>query len=287
MRPLLLAAALLLTASPALAGYPQDVSLSQLDSYQGESYTNTSQIAADYQTVVQDLGVGIANKPQGSSTLGVDGYDVSMGSTLVFVTGNRFKGGPTAWERVREGNQATGALWVPDVSLRKGLPLSLEVGAHLGWMSFTRQGVVGGYGRVAPLEGQPKLPELAFQVGYTGYVGNDELELGVTDASVIVGKTVPFASQQSSKTHTIQPFGAVGMDWIKATPVLSPDRLAELGIGPLSAKKKDAASYEPGMRQVYLHAGVRIVSGDVAFRLGATVPTKAAPTLDTSIGYTF
>ena len=283
----LLTAALVMGAGPARAGYPQDVTLSQLDSYQGTAFTNGSEIAAAYKSVVEDLGAGIANKPQGSSTLGINGFDVSMGSTLVFVTGNHFKGGPTPWERVREGNQASGALWVPDVSLRKGLPMSIEVGAHLGWMSFTRQGVLGGYGRVAPLEGYAKAPEVALQLGYTGYVGNDELDLGVTDLSLCVGKTVPFASQQQAKTHTIQPFAAAGFDWIKATPVLSPDRLAQLGIGPLSAKKKDTASYDSDMRQVFLHAGMRLVSGDVAFRLGATIPLKGSPTLDTSIGYTF
>ncbi|NOY24421.1 MAG: hypothetical protein GXP62_00975, partial [Oligoflexia bacterium] len=212
--------ALLVAGAPAYAAYPQDVTLSQLDEYQGDAYTNTDTIEASYRTVVRDLGTGLANKPQGGATLGIDGFDISMGTTLIFVKGNQYQGGATAWERVREGNQATGAVAVPELSLRKGLPMSLEVGAHMGWLAMTRQGDIGGYGRIAPLEGQDKWPEVAFQVGYTGYVGNDELELGVTDASVSIGKTVAIAALQRSKTTTIQPFAAAGLNWIRATPVL-------------------------------------------------------------------
>lgn len=286
MRPHLAAAALLLSSSPALAGYPQDVTISQLDSYQGNSVSDED-VALAWRTVVRDLGTGLANKPQGGATLGIDGFDLSLGSTFIFVDGNRYQGGATSWERAREGNQAAGAVWVPELNVRKGLPLSLEAGAHVGWLSFTRQGSVGGYGRFAPLEGQPKWPELAIQGGYTGYVGNDELELGVTDLSLNIGKTVAFAARQASRNGTIHPFAAAGFNWIRATPLLSPERLEELGIGALSAKKKDVETWDPDMRQVVLHAGVRIVSGDVGLRLGATVPLNAAPTLDTSIGYVF
>lgn len=288
MRSALAAASTLaLWASPGLAAYPQDVTLSQLDVYQGSPYSNTEKIELAYRTVARDLGTGLANKPQGGSTLGIDGFDISMGTTLIFVDANAFQGGATSWQRAREGNQGAGAVFVPQLNLRKGLPLSLEAGAHMGWLAFTRQGSIGGYGRVAPLEGQPKLPEVALQVGYTGYVGNDELELGVTDASISIGKTVAFSAMQRSKTRTIHPYGAVGLNWIKATPLLSAARLDDLTIGKMTASKKDTETYSADMRQVILHAGMRIVSGDVGFRLGASVPLNSVPTLDTSVGYVF
>lgn len=284
LAPLL--AAVALAAPQARAAFPEDVTISQLDQYQGNSVADED-VQEAWRTIVRDLGTGLANKPQGGSTLGIDGFDLSLGSTFIFVDGNRYQGGPTAWERAREGNQPAGAVWVPELMVRKGLPLSLEAGAHVGWVGFTRQGAVGGYGRFAPLEGHPKLPEVAFQGGYTGYVGNDELELGVTDLSLSVGKTVAFAARQQARNGTIHPFAAVALNRIRATPLLSPERLGELGIGPLTADKKDTETFDPDMRQVLVNLGVRIVSGDVGFKVGAAVPLQAAPTLDASVGYVF
>ncbi len=280
------ALALTLTLSPAWAGYPQDIIVSGMDSYQGQSAGTADEVNQAWRTVVKDLGTGIANKAQGGATLGMDGFDLSMGASTVFVHGHRYNGGPTAWELAREGNQAAGALFIPELQVRKGLPLSLEAGARVGWVSFTRQGIVGAYGRFAPLEGQPKLPELAMQLGYTGYIGNDELDLGVADASLSLGKTVAFASMQRSKTRTVHPHAGVGFNWIRATPLLSEERLGELNISSMRAKKS-APDYDAEMRQLVIHAGMRIVSGDVGFHLGLAAPLDARPTLDTRVGFVF
>jgi hypothetical protein len=282
----MLALALSLSLSPAWAGYPQDILVSGMDSYQGQPSGTAEEVNQAWRTVVKDLGTGIANKAQGGATLGMDGFDLSMGASTVFVHGHRYNGGPTAWELAREGNQAAGALFIPELQVRKGLPLSLEAGARVGWISFTRQGLVGAFGRFAPIEGHPKLPELAMQLGYTGYVGNDELDLGVADASLSLGKTVAFASMQASKTRTIHPHAGVGFNWIRANPLLSEERLGELNIAPMRAKKS-APDYDPEMRQLVIHAGMRIVSGDVGFHLGMAAPLDARPTLDTRVGFVF
>lgn len=283
---MLTAALPLLLTAPAFAGYPQDIVISGLDTYQGQIYGTSEEVDQAWRTVVRGLGTGIANKAQGGATLGMDGFDLSAGASTVFVHSQRYDGAPTAWELAREGNQAGGPLFIPEVHVRKGLPLSLEAGARVGWISFTRQGLVGAYGRFAPLEGQPKLPEIAFQLGYTGYIGNDELDLGVTDASVSIGKTAAFASGQVSKTRTIHPHAGVGFDWIRAVPLLDEERLAELNISSMRAKKS-AEDYDPEMRQLVIHAGMRIVSGDVAFHMGIAAPLDARPTLDTRVGFTF
>lgn len=284
----------LLLATPAWAAFPEDVTLSQLDTYGGEAYTDAAGIAEAWATVAQNLGTAIANQPQGATTLGLDGFEVAAGTSVSFVDGSRADGSPTAWQRARAGNQATGALFVPGVHVRKGLPFSLEVGGQLGWLGFTRQGVVGGYGRFAPLEGYRKAPELAVQVGYTGYIGNDELDLGTTDAAVILGKTWAIDSGQGVRTSTIHPFVAVGGNWIRAWPKLSEARLAELGITPLrSSKKADTetddggAVSHPGMRQLVATAGLRVVTGDVGLRVGVSVPTASVPRLESTLGFVF
>ncbi|MCB9778272.1 MAG: hypothetical protein H6742_06895 [Alphaproteobacteria bacterium] len=276
---------LLLASLPAVAA--QDVTLSGLDSYEGQSYTNYTEIGATWVQVARDLGTGIANKPQGGSTLGLDGFEIGASGAVVFVNGNRYQGGPTAWERAREGNQSGGGLFLPGVTVRKGLPFSLEVGGTLSWIASSRQGAAGGYGRFAPLEGYRKAPEIALQLGYSGYVGNEELDLGVTDASLNIGKTVAFGARSRANTSTIQPYGAFGMNWIKANPRLTADRLEELQLTALTASKKDPATFSKDMRQIVLSAGVRIVSGDIGMRVGASVPLGSVPTVDGSIGYAF
>ncbi len=280
-------AAGLCAASDARAGWPEDVTLSQLDSYDGEAFNNNDEIAAAWREVARDIATGIANKPVGASTLGLDGFDVGLGTTLTFVDGHRKGGGPTAWERVREGYQGSGALFVPGVHLRKGLPLSFEVGGSLGWMAWTRQGVLAGYGRFAPLEGHRKLPDVAVQVGRAGYIGNDELSVATTDAQAIVGKKIAFASGRESRTNTFEPYGAFGSTWSRATPRLPADRLDDLGIGTLSADKSDTETFDSAMRQLEASLGFRLVSGDAAFRATATAPFGGVPSLETSFGYVF
>ncbi len=284
---LLGSAALLLTSGPAAAAFPQDVTLSQLDTYKGVSFTNYTDISAAWHQVARDIGTGIANQPVGASTLGLDGFDVGLGTRLTFVDGHRYQGGPTAWERVREGNQGSGALFMPGVHLRKGLPLSFEIGGQLSWLGFTRQGVVGFYGRFAPLESFDKAPEVALQVGRSGYIGNDELSVSTNDAHLVVGKTVAFASTRGARTSTVHPFVGFGMNWIKATPRLPAERLEDLEIGALGPSKKDTATYDPDMRQMVATAGVRIVSGDVGLRVNASLPFASVPSLETSFGYVF
>lgn len=291
----LLGGAALGLASPAAqAAFPEDLTLSQLDQYDGEPYTDDAGIQEAWATVARNLGTGIANQPMGASTLGLNGFELSLGTTVTFVDASRSDGSPTAWQRVREGNQAAGPLFVPGLHLRKGLPLSFEVGGHMGWMGFTRQAVFGGYGRFAPLESFDRAPEIAIQAGYSGYVGNDELDLGVSDLSLSIGKTFPVDSGQGVRTSTIHPFLAVAGNWIRATPTLSPARLSELGISPLRASKQadstdtdGGAIYHPDMSQLIVAAGLRVVSGDIGMRVGLSVPTASVPNLEASLGYVF
>lgn len=282
----MLSLALSLLLSPARAGEPQDILLSGLDSYQGEVYGNREGIAEAWKTVAVGLGTGIANKAQGGATLGLDGFDLSVGATTVFVQGSRFDGAPTAWERARSGNPSAGALFIPELHLRKGLPLSLEAGVRGGFISATRQGVFGGYGRFAPIEGYRKAPELALQLGYTGYIGNDELDLGVGDASLSIGKTWAFATRQRARTRTVHPHLGVGMNWIRAVPLLDEERQEELGIASLRAKKS-AEDFDPAMRPIVVQGGLRLVSGSVALHLCAAVPLNARPSMESRLGLIF
>ena len=53
----------LLMSNSALADYPDDVSLRQLETWNDEAFTDTSTLGFAYSAVVKQLAVGIANKP--------------------------------------------------------------------------------------------------------------------------------------------------------------------------------------------------------------------------------
>ena len=104
----------------------------------------------------------------------------------------------SAWDAVSEDGDAARVGYMPTFRFRKGLPWSFEVGMDVAWLAGTRQMAVGGYGRWAFLDGWRQVPDMALSLGYTGYVGNDQLDLGVFDLSVSIGYTFDVASDKTA-----------------------------------------------------------------------------------------
>jgi hypothetical protein len=272
--------ALLLTfAFPsAHAGYPDDVTLSSLGSWRGSSIDNPSVQKTAYQTVVRQLGAGIANKPLAPArTLGLNGFDIQATQTWAFISAageDIFT--PDPWERVHEDEDPTRVMWLPGVQIRKGLPLSLEAGMSWSWIGFSRQTAVGGFGRWSVLEGWENAPDIAFQVGYTGYIGNEELDLGVLDAGMHIGYTFPFGYLKGINTATVSPFVGCSMLEVNASPRLSQDEQDTLNIGTITDE-----------RLVTPSLGARIKSGDFSMALSGTITPKALPTVSMSAGLSY
>jgi len=278
----------LLMSNSALAGYPDDVSLSQLESWNGEAFTDSSTLGFAYSAVVKQLAVGIANKPlTPAETLGVHGFDVAFTSGITFIDAHSDESSePAPWQRVHPEGDPTRVMWVPGLTARKGLPFSLEMGANLGYIAFSNQTVFGAYGRWAFLEGYRDFPDVSAQLGYSGYIGNDELDLGVMDASMSVGYTVPFGHLAGISSATISPYIGAGVMVITASPILSESAMNDLGIAPVSGFPKSENNAE-GYVPPALHAGFRLLSGDVQFSLATTIALRVAVTMDGAIGFVF
>lgn len=275
---------MMVAGANAQAAWPDDVTLSQLGTWQGERFTNTDTIGTAYKRVIQQLGMSIANTPLGAAeTTGVAGFDIALTSQVSFIDSSD---ADAPWRRVHEDAEPSRALFIPGVTVRKGLPLSLEAGARLGYVGFSRQSVFGAWGRLGILEGHQKLPDLTIQAGYSGYVGNTELALGTMDTSIVIGKTFPFGSVTRINTSQISPFIGAGLYRIRATPRLEDAILEELEIGPVSgfSNSEDyAEGYAPGA----LHLGMRIISGDVQVLTSATLAPNATATISAGIGYVY
>ncbi len=285
MRSWLLALALALPGT-ALAGYPDDITLSQLGSWDGESVTDADLISTAYGTVVKGVGVAIANKAfMPAETLGLSGFELSFTNNASFINAYDAED-PTAWQRTQVDGDPTRVLWVPTLGVRKGLPLSLEVGASLGYLAFSRQSVASGFGRWSIIEGyRSKAPDVTVQVGYSRYMGNDELQIGVMDASVNIGYTFGVSQLAGINHGTIAPFLGLGMDRIKASPRLSDSELAALGIGDLPCATAD--SCQEGFTPFAMTLGLQVNSNDAFARLGGSWSPGTLPTTAFSIGVSY
>jgi hypothetical protein len=262
----------------AQAAFPDDVTLSHLGTWRGADVSNPSAQNAAFKTVARQLAAGIANKPLSPArTLGLNGFDVQATQTWAFISAageNIFT--PDPWERVHEDEDPSRVMWLPGIQVRKGLPLSLEAGMSWSWIGFSRQTAVGGFGRWSVIEGWDKAPDISFQVGYTGYIGNEELDLGVLDASMNIGYTFPFGYLKGINTASVSPFIGCGMLKVDASPRLAQAEQDALGISPIE-----------GAILVSPQLGLRIKSGDFSMAASGTITPKALPTVSMSAGLSY
>lgn len=273
----------------AWAAFPDDVSLSQLGEWDGAAFTDVNANREAYEVVVRQLAAGVANQAmQPAETLGVNGFAASLDSSWGFISAQNEDDSPAPWERVHTDADPTGVLWVPTLTVRKGLPLSLEGGLSVGYVGFSQQTVFGGFGRWGIWEGYRQFPDLTLKVGYSGLVGNDELELGVMDLSATLGYSVPFGTLNGINDSVWSPWFSAGMLRTSASPRLSEADQEALGIMPVSGSKNSESYQEGGGYAPFVGTlGFRIVTGDVTVTMAGSITVAAMPSLHMGFGYDF
>lgn len=200
---------LLLLASPAWAGM-KDLTPSRLEA------VDPLQRQATFDGVARELLLGVVPTPSWSvGALGLLEGEVAVDNRIGFVHTQAFDGG---WAALVEDGKPVSVQYVPRLTVRKGLPWSVEVGLDAGWEATTRQFVVGGYGRWAPLDGWRKVPDVAVQLGYHGYVGNDQLVGGALDFDLSVGYTLPARTSGDRPGSAFSPLIGWSMVVLHAAP---------------------------------------------------------------------
>lgn len=285
---MLVLSAWLFMVSSALA---EDVSILAMDDFNGsttETFGN-DYVAAGYQQLVKELGATIANKPMApGETLGMAGFNIGFSTTFSFIrTGSLDGTNPAGWDLATPDETPPTYLFIPWVTVRKGLPLSFEVGANAGWIGLTGTGVFGGWARWGVLEGYRQLPDLSLQVGYAGYVGNDELELGVMDMSATVGYTLPFGRTKGIHQASFAPYLSIGQTRIHGAPRIDLSRTAlEERVTEVSGFASSDAFVE-GFAPLQVGGGFRIISGEFTATIAATYVPNVVPTLSMGFGFTY
>jgi hypothetical protein len=274
---------LLLLPVPAPAAWPAEVVITDLTTHRGAPVA--PEIAArGHDQVIRGLGVAVANKPvHPARTLGSAGTDVSFGLTATLLaTEPDDDGNPSGWALTTR--QTGVGLMIPTMTVRKGLPGSVEVGGSAGWIGSSRQGVLGAFVRAAPLEGMEPAPDLSFQLGYAGYVGNPDLLLGALDASASIGGSIPFGGDGDEvKQARISPFAGGGLLVVHARTIVDAATQAAIW-GP--DRDGDPSRTRPTPIP-QLHAGVHITNNTALVRLAGTWSPGVAPSLHFGLGFMF
>ena len=206
-----------------------------------------------FRTFSRELGMTLGYKyVVGSDTTGLYGLDISLESNNVYVDTDRScpddtelgvdqDGAPlisTCYED-RNSNDYEWDPWrvmdydhrlsggklypVPGIRVRKGLPLSLEVGTAMYILPFSSQAALQGFGRWAIHEGFDRgslraIPDAVLTASVTRLVGSPEFDLTVLDWGMTFGYTFPVGGVAASHIGDFSIFGGFGRSIITAVP---------------------------------------------------------------------
>ena len=281
VRLLLTLLAVLLTTPAAAAGL-DDISVDRLNAVE------PSRRQARFNSVVRELAMAMTPSPNHAvAALGLYELEAGVETRLAFIhTGPALGEATSPWQDMVEDGDPLPVYFSPGLVLRKGLPFGFEVGGRASWILLTRQFMVSGYGRAVPFGGWSKVPDVAIQWGYTGYVGNSQLQLGVFDLDVTIGYSFDIAGSATKRTTTISPFGGYSFLLADATP-------GQVDIDFVDPVSGDAERAGPGVNPLdyrfhRIVLGVEIGGGGAAFRIGGDVsfPRTGAITAAVNVAVT-
>lgn len=285
---------LIFASTFALAAFPERVSVSAMEDYAGQPVVSSTLVQESWRTVTRDIAVSIANKPvTPGNTPGINGFYVGFHSSATIIydgySCSPDDPEPAPWCLATEDEQPIPVLVTPGLMLRKGLPGSFEIGGQFGWVAMTQTGYLGGYGKLAVLEGYRNAPDLALQVGYSGYIGNDEIEIGVLDFSGTLGYDLAFGRLVGLNESHFTPFMSAGLYRIHAA---SRTNLSDSGLdGSVAEVSGFGGAVDPRFDQAYVPfqfgGGFRL-SGEVfSFTLSGGYALATSPTVNVGLGFNY
>lgn len=253
-------------------------------------------VTTGYQQVVRELGSAIGNKPSlPAHTLGVNGFAFGLSNTVAFIRTGTLDGvNPSGWDLMAKDDDGPVILLIPTLQFRKGLPFSLEAGLNVGWIAVTQTAAVSAYGRWGLLEGWKQLPDVTLQIGYAGYVGNDELELGTFDADLTIGYSLAFGRTAEMNSSIFSPFVGFGLQRFHAAPRINlsntslADRLPEVsGWKADDDLANEKVAFDKQFAPFTVGGGFRIQSGAFTFTASADYTVGAIATVHTGFGFVY
>lgn len=152
--------------------------------------------AADFLAFSQDMGAALSYKAATpAASLGVTGFDLG-----VEVSSSQLQSA-ALWQKV--SGTSTTSLIVPKLTIEKGLPFNIDVGAFYTAIPSTNISLYGGELRYAILPGGIAEPAVAVRGAFTKLSGVTGWDLNTKSLDVSVSKGFAF----------VTPFAGVGSVW--------------------------------------------------------------------------
>ena len=170
-----------LTPTPA-AAYRNDISLRGLGRPQAQDLKDPA--VRRYRRLASELTAALAPRVlQPAETLGMSGFEFSVVSTVAGISGESAywqgqPGNPVLEGGMQADRKVPLSLWVPSIHLRKGLPLSTEVGASATYLSFSEMFMLGGEVKLAIHESFFRwVPALSVRGAIARLMGSSDLDI--------------------------------------------------------------------------------------------------------------
>ncbi|HVO32041.1 MAG TPA: hypothetical protein VMV18_14955 [bacterium] len=237
--------------------------------------------AYEYKHLMEELGLIVAPKVMNpSNTLGVNGFDMGLEADTALIHGQ-----DPYWTKAAKDGSIPRIFSAPTLRVRKGLPFSIEGGMNITYLPFTQQQVLGGDGRFALHEGYALVPNVALQLSYSKYVGNQQLDMDVRQGSLTMGYTWPFGETPDLKTGRISAWvgyskGDINSN-IRANTVPASDRLAFL-----TSVGTDGAGHLLIRYDKWI-TGLEVESGHFSFLVDGEFVDGGIPTINARWGAEF
>lgn len=144
-----------------------------------------------YRALSAELALALAPKALGpAETLGMSGFEFSLASTTTGITESaeywQGQPGSPVFEGVMEDQDVPGALWTPTLQIRKGLPISTDLGVSIAYLSSSEMFMLGSELKIALYESYIRyIPALSVRAAFGRLFGSSDLDLVTGEIDVM------------------------------------------------------------------------------------------------------
>ena len=217
MRQLVLGLMLAATwALPApVRANPNDISLRGLGRPRSASLSDPA--TQRYQALTSELVFALAPRPLApAETLGISGFEFSLVSTTADINDSADywigQPGTPVFEGVLPSHGGRGvpkAFWVPTIHLRKGLPMSSELGVNAAYLAWSEMTMLGIDGKIALHESYFRwVPAVALRGSVGRLFGSSDLDIVSFETDLVA--SLPFGVGGMVQ---LTPYAGFGLLW--------------------------------------------------------------------------
>lgn len=172
----------------AAYAHPNDISLLGLGRPRDGSLSDPA--TRRYRALSAELALALSPKAlQPAETLGMSGFEFGLASTLTGISEREdyWQGQPGSpvFEAPLNDRKVPGALWTPTLTVRKGLPMSADVGVSFAYLASSSMAMLGADFKIALYESYVRyFPALAVRGSFGRLIGSSDLDMftGEVDA---------------------------------------------------------------------------------------------------------